>query len=217
MTNEKKKEIFGGIVGEKFCYFQLRQSSKFQNVCHTFNTSIDRLLKIDMMWQNIQPKPEYFYGDAKCSIAYSSCAIEINHPFFFQNGNYMLIFPFKDEHFIYVVQGKALYEKILRHKHQLNHNYYVIKAEEISQSLNVKDWYKIPIVGKTKTFNDFFHANFSFNEVLNMKTKEEIIKYGETYVYDKCKDAIMNYDIPDESPPIMTTPSHIKKCIYCII
>ena len=202
----KSEDGLAGIVAEMFVFWTMKSlhDNSHMNVCDFFGSVIDKDLKIDLIWND--EKMQIWHGDVKGSIKHSNCSIEPKHPFFCQkDNNYVVIFPFRDEKCIYVVNAKALKEDVLNKKQpkrtlkedRKTYSYYYVVEPNDMNFINKGDLYVIPIVGKHKTFGEFFKSHFKGDEIEKM-TEEEIVLYAKGYISDVCKDAIMNYDVPED-------------------
>lgn len=196
------KEGLAGIVAESFCKLILEQDSRYSMIISMgFGSDADTQYKNDFWFYKDYKQ---WQCDVKGSIKWPNCCISVpvglgvdGHPFFKDERGYFA-FPFKDEHYVYLVNGKALWNNVIsRRKDILSAKYHVICMQNIEKCLPATAYDKIAIRGKYKTFGSFFNACFKGNEIENMEY-EQVIQYARTTVVDICKKAIIDYDIPQD-------------------
>lgn len=202
MSIPKDKESLAGYVAEMFVASHMKFALDWILDFHSFGSSYDRS-KTDYSFQRSK-NDTLEYGDAKGSISYENCTICKDHPYFKCPTLHWFFLVFRDEPFIYMVNGKSIYDKILSKrkckcsidsKTGEKSYYYVIKPVDMNMLAPNIDYEKIPIAGKYKTFGEFFNNEFNGNELQQFDDDDDIKNYINHRIAFKC-DCVMMNDIP---------------------
>ena len=178
---KKNEDGLAGIVAQFFFQYAMEAYGKEFNqgfsMHSTFMTSIDRDMKIDAFWRNSNDHMQAV--DIKGSIKHKTCSIDADHPGYRDERNWFGLV-FRDEHHVYLVNGPALFNDVIKHKEAYDGRFYVVSVDDL-KNVPKNKVVKMKIRDGNVTFREFFKANFRGNE-LQGKSNEEISRYARDVI-----------------------------------